>query len=160
MTQSQPQPPTPPRREPPTGMVKFVNPVLVFLLKRNIGPLGKQLMVIRHTGRKTGKPYEIPIGYVRDGADIFGFTLGGVSQWYKNTAHNPEVTITIQGKPIRARVERRDSPAEVAHILDVYKRLQPANYERFFGVSLALPPEQAAVSPDLRAKYVQFIPLS
>lgn len=148
------------RRQPPRALFKLVNPIITFLVKNNVGSLSKNLMTLTHTGRKSGKQYTIPIGYLAQDGVIYGFTLGGFSQWYKNTATHPDVTLTVKGKPIRARTERVDDAASIAHILDLYKREQAQQYTRFFGIPLEMPSVQAAVSPDLRAKYVRFVPLT
>jgi hypothetical protein len=87
------------------------------------------------------------------------FTLGSPSQWYKNIQHKPEVSLYIKGQPLKVRGEQIHDPDEVAAVLDVYKRDQPNNYQRFFGVPLDLPSAEAARSPNLRAKYVRFHPV-
>ncbi|MBI5668503.1 MAG: nitroreductase family deazaflavin-dependent oxidoreductase [Chloroflexi bacterium] len=151
MTQT--APPTPP------AIMRAANPIIGFLVRRNIGPLSKELMIITHTGRKSGRQYSTPIGYVREGDSILAFTLGGTSQWYKNIQQNPEVTLTIQGKPIPAHAEPINDVDEVAQVLDIYKREQPKRYEQFFGVPLGMPSAEAARSPNLRARYVRFRPV-
>jgi len=142
----------------PTLFLKLGNPIMKFLVGHNIGPMSNVLMVIQHTGRKTGREYSTPIGYARDGDSIVAFTLGG-SQWYRNIQTNPEVTLRIKGKPLRARAELINEPDDVARVLDIYKRDQPDNYQRFFGVPLDMPSAEAARSPGLRARYVRFHPI-
>lgn len=47
---------------PPSALLRLVNPMLSFLLRSPLsGPLGKQLMVLRFTGRKTGRQFSIPL---------------------------------------------------------------------------------------------------
>jgi deazaflavin-dependent oxidoreductase (nitroreductase family) len=150
---SQSQPSTPPRQ------MKWMLDLQTFLLKRNwMGPAGNVLMVITTTGRKSGKKYSTPIGYVRDKEVYYGFNLGGTSNWYKNALANPRVTLTIKGKPIEARVEPVTTDEELLHVLNVYKREVPNQLQRFFGVS-----PQAAGAELLKAKeravFVRFLPL-
>jgi deazaflavin-dependent oxidoreductase (nitroreductase family) len=143
----------------PALMMRLMNPVLSFLIRNNIGPLSKELMIITHTGRKTGRQYSTPIGYARDGDSIVAFNIGGGSQWYKNIQQKPAVTLTIKGRPVRARAELIQDPDEVARVLDIYKREQPSRFEQFFGVPATMPSGEAARSPKLRSKYVRFYPL-
>ncbi|MDZ4766796.1 MAG: nitroreductase family deazaflavin-dependent oxidoreductase [Chloroflexota bacterium] len=144
----------------PPAMFKLMNPIIRFLVRNNIGPMSNALMVITHTGRKSGKAYSIPIGYVRDGDTILAVTLGGRSQWYQNVQQHPEAMLTIKGKPIRARAVLVNDVDEVARVLDIYKREQAQRYERFFGVPLTMSADEAARSPQLRAKYVRFHPIA
>jgi deazaflavin-dependent oxidoreductase (nitroreductase family) len=141
---------------PPAFLFKLANPIIKLLVGRNIAPISNVLMVIQHTGRRTGRQYLTPIGYARDGDSIVAFTLSRDTQWYQNIQHNPEVTLTIKGKPIRARAELVNDPDEAARVLDIYKRTQPTNYQRFFGVPLDMPSSEAARSPNLRATFVRF----
>lgn len=47
---------------PPSFLLKLVNPVLGFLLRTTLaGPARKQLMVLSFTGRKTGRPFTLPV---------------------------------------------------------------------------------------------------
>ncbi|HEY1442845.1 MAG TPA: hypothetical protein VGF65_18970, partial [Mycobacterium sp.] len=47
---------------PPSVVLRLVNPVLRSLLRTPLaGPARKQLMVLSFTGRKTGRPYSIPL---------------------------------------------------------------------------------------------------
>lgn len=147
------------QRRPPTALFKLLNPIIMFFIRNNIGSVSGSLMIIKHIGRKSGKLYQTPIGYARDGDTIYGFTLSSNTQWYKNIQHNPTVTLSIKGKPITARAERVDDPTEVAYVLDVYKREQPNQYTRFFGIPLDLPSAEGALSSSLRPRYVRFTPV-
>jgi hypothetical protein len=47
---------------PPSALLRLVNPMLGFLLRTPFtGPARTQLMVSSFIGRKTGKPYSIPL---------------------------------------------------------------------------------------------------
>jgi deazaflavin-dependent oxidoreductase (nitroreductase family) len=65
--------------------------------------LSGRLLVISVTGRKTGKRYRNPVGYVEhDGAIL----IGTAGKWRRNLPANPEVTVLLRGK-------RRQATAEV-----------------------------------------------
>ncbi len=124
-------PPTPPAN---TFMFRLAMRAQIFLLRRNwIGPMSKVLMVITTTGRKSGKPFSTPIGYLRDGDSVLAFNLGGRSNWYKNVLQNPEVTLVIQGKTQRMRGAAVSDTAEIARVIDLYCQTQPDIVKRFWG---------------------------
>lgn len=140
--------------------MKAVQGVMKFLLKRNLmGPAGKVLMVIITTGRKTGKHFSTPIGYVRDGSTILTFTMGATSNWFKNVLKNPEATLIIKGKPVSARGMPVDmsNDREVLRVLEVYKRERPQDIKRFFGVSPEGTPEQLLKARE-RVSFLRFYP--
>ncbi len=117
-----------------TFMFRLAMKVQIFLLRRNwIGPLSRVLMVITTTGRKSGKSFSTPVGYLRDGDAVLAFNLGGSSNWYKNVLQNPEVTLVIQGKSQRMRGAPVTDPAEIARVINLYCQEQPDIVKRFWG---------------------------
>jgi deazaflavin-dependent oxidoreductase (nitroreductase family) len=144
----------------PPNIPKWLLNAQTFLLKRNLmGPAGNVLMVITTTGRKSGKKFSTPIGYVQDNRMYYGFNLGGHANWYKNAMANPRVTLNIKGKPIEATVEPIITDDELLHVLNIYKQKVPNQLERFFGVS-----KDATGAELLKAKervvFVRFRPLT
>ena len=138
---------------------RIPKPVLkaqMFLMRR--GLFGDTFMIIHHTGRRTGKQYEVPISYLRNGNSILAFTIGGGANWYKNVQQNPDVTLEIKGEQIPARAELVTDPAAVVQALETYKRERSAIYERLLGVPRDMPSEQAVQSPNFKAKFVRFHP--
>lgn len=63
----------------------------------NIWPsVGGQIMVIAHTGRKSGVLHRTPVNYALIDGDIFcvaGF--GQISDWYRNVKANPAVEVWL-----------------------------------------------------------------
>ncbi len=158
--------PKPPRRLP--ALARALMRFQAFLLRRNwLGALGDELMVITVTGRKTGRRYSTPIGFLRDpevrtaaGQDtLIALTGGdGASNWYQNALHNPEVTLEIKGRALRARGEPVQAEAERRRIFALYQRERRATFRRLFGVAAAAPPEmleQALATRD----FMRFHPL-
>jgi deazaflavin-dependent oxidoreductase (nitroreductase family) len=108
----------------------------IFLLRRNMmGSAGNFLMVITTTGRKSGKPFSVPIGYLRDGETIYAFNLGGESNWYKNMLAEPYVKLEIKGKAYQMRGETVADQAEAERVLGLYQEQQPSTAQRFFGLA-------------------------
>jgi len=79
-------------------------------------PLSKNLMLVRYTGRKTGRTYRQPLSYARDGADLL--TPGG-GKWTRNMEGGRPVRIKLRGRDVPARPELVREPAEVERLLDV-----------------------------------------
>src|SRR5581483_8146450 len=54
---------------------------------------GSQLLLLTTTGRKSGKPYTVPLGYQTD-ADRFIIIAGSTKpNWYLNLVANPQVQV-------------------------------------------------------------------
>lgn len=122
-------------RSMPT-FVKYIMRFQAFMLRRNMmGKMGDAVMVITVRGRKSGKAYSTPIGYLNDGSDVIALTRksGGGSNWYKNVLANPEVTLNIKGQDIRARGTPITDANELTHLLELYKKsLPPQMFARMF----------------------------
>lgn len=147
-----------PRRLP--AVARAMMRLQAFLLRRNwLGALGEEIMVITVTGRKTGRRYATPIGYLRDGETIVALTgADGGSQWYRNVQQNPEVLLEIKGRPLRARAEPITAEAERQRLLALYQRERRANFPRLFGVAADAPADTLAQALATR-RFVRFYPL-
>lgn len=86
-------------------------------------PMGRRLMLVHHTGRKTGRHYRQPVSYVRDGATLL--TPGG-GRWTRNLRDGEPVRIRLRGHDIIARPELVDDPDEVARLLAVMAEKNPS----------------------------------
>lgn len=81
---------------------KFFNRFMLLLWRLGLGSWGNgtkfggSLMVIKHTGRKTGLVRHTPVNYAIVNGDIYctaGF--GKVSDWYRNIMVHPEVEVWL-----------------------------------------------------------------
>lgn len=93
-----------------------------FLYRRGIGrKMGSSTAIlVTVKGRKSGKPYTVPLGTLRDGDDyvVIG-SMGGADydpQWWLNMLANPEVTIQDGDKVSKGRVEWVSDPAARAEL--------------------------------------------
>lgn len=63
----------------------------------NLWPAGMgRIMVLTHTGRKSGQPRRTPVNYALIGEDIYctaGFGTG--ADWYRNSMANPTVAVWL-----------------------------------------------------------------
>jgi hypothetical protein len=63
---------------PPSFLLKLINPMLGFLLRTPLaGPARKQLMVLSFTGRKTGRPFTLPVSAHVIDNDLYALTGAG-----------------------------------------------------------------------------------
>ncbi len=86
----------------PKSAYKFVNPIIKFILRSPFhGVLSHVMMVLTFKGRKTGRMISVPVGYTRKGNALVVFTFGN---WWKNFQGNAEVSMRLQGKDIKGRV--------------------------------------------------------
>ncbi len=58
-------------RRPPDIAYKVINPIMGLLLRSPLpGPVGKRLLLLEYTGRKSGKSFRLPVAYVREGREV------------------------------------------------------------------------------------------
>ena len=72
----------------------------------------KSTLVLTHYGRKTGKPYDVKIWFVVNGATIYLETLNVERQWVRNVSKNPQVELLIGGQKFTGKVTRITDPEE------------------------------------------------
>jgi deazaflavin-dependent oxidoreductase (nitroreductase family) len=90
--------------------------------------LDGRFLLLTHTGRKSGQPYQTVIEVIRHDkmADTYyvasGF--GPKADWYRNIQHNPDVVVTVGTRTTPARAEPL-SPAEGAQELRSYAQRHP-----------------------------------
>jgi hypothetical protein len=88
---------------PPTAVLKLVNPMLGFLLRTPLaGPARKQLMVLSFTGRKTGRPYSIPVSAHVIDNDLYALTG---APWKQNFRGGAAAEVVYDGKTTGMRGE-------------------------------------------------------
>jgi hypothetical protein len=88
---------------PPAALLRLVNPALAFLLRTPLaGPARKQLMVLSFTGRKTGKPYSIPVSAHVIDDDLYALTP---APWKQNFRGGAPAHVLYDGKNTAMRGE-------------------------------------------------------
>ncbi len=100
------------RSVPPPALVKMGNPLVRLLLGSPLHRvLDDSFLVLHLTGRKTGRRYDIPVGYV----DMEGkLTVVTIARWRANLRGGADVEVTLRGRlrPMHALLE--EDPAAVA----------------------------------------------
>jgi hypothetical protein len=85
-------------------------------------PLGRRLMLLFLTGRKTGRSYRQPVSYVRDGDTLL--TPGG-GNWKFNLIEGTPVRMRMRGRDIEARPEIVTDVEELDRLLSVMAQGNP-----------------------------------
>jgi F420H(2)-dependent quinone reductase len=119
------------RRQPPGIWVTnhLVNPILRRLLRGPTGHrLGRRLALIRYSGRRTGRIYELPVQYARRGNRIW--ILPGSPEhktWWRNLRGGADVDLVMAGHDIHGHATVIDASRqpEFAEGLTVYLRAVP-----------------------------------
>jgi len=100
---------------PPSAVIKIVNPVLGVLLRTPLaGPARKQLMVLSFTGRKTGRPYSIPLSAHVIDNDLYALTG---NPWKQNFRGGATAQVVYDGKTTAMRGELIRDRAVVSDLL-------------------------------------------
>lgn len=148
---------TTPRRLP--AFAKAMMQFQAFLLRRNwMGAMGDEVMVITVAGRKSGKTYATPIGYLREGNALLALSGNGGSHWYHNVLHHGRASVNVRGRDLRVRAEAVTDPAERQRIFALYQRERAKNFKLLFGVPVDAPAEALAQALATRV-FVRFHPL-
>jgi deazaflavin-dependent oxidoreductase (nitroreductase family) len=82
---------------------KYFNRFMMLMWRLGLGPwinawpeVGGRIMVITHTGRKTGIRRHTPVNYtIADGEIYCTAGFGSSSDWYRNIMANPEVEVWL-----------------------------------------------------------------
>jgi deazaflavin-dependent oxidoreductase (nitroreductase family) len=121
-----------------SASAKMAMQVMAFLLRHNwMGAAGDELLVITTTGRKSGRQYTTPIGYLRDGETIIALTHAATpSNWYRNALSSGEALLEIKGQPLKVRVAAVTDQIERERIFELYKQARAKNFQRYFDVAV------------------------
>lgn len=107
----------------------------MFLYRIGLGPvIGKFILLLTTTGRRTGLPRVTPLQYEEiDGAIYLGSTRGVESDWFKNAKANPRVHIRVGSREFEGTAEPVTNPSRIADFIQY--RLQ--RHPRMVGAVLA-----------------------
>jgi deazaflavin-dependent oxidoreductase (nitroreductase family) len=77
----------------------LVNPLVRALLRSPLHPLlSRRLLLLRVSGRRSGRTLEVPVGYADDGSEVL-VTVGAPEhkQWWRNIDDSTRVTVVLRG---------------------------------------------------------------
>jgi hypothetical protein len=135
------QPASPTARS--SGSVRSLQgPLVAFLMHRLINPVMRwglagplhahfgsdTLMVLSFIGRRSGKRYRFPIGYVRQGSTLLSYSP---FSWWRSLSGGAPVTVTLRGRVIQGRAEAITDTAIVEPGMLLYVRHNPGDAKYF-----------------------------
>jgi deazaflavin-dependent oxidoreductase (nitroreductase family) len=99
----------------------------ISLWRLGLAPLiGGFLMLLTHTGRKTGLPHRTMVEYHKVAGRIYApCAFGPRSDWFKNVTHDPRVTVQTAGGVEHARAVRVQDDRELLAVYYRFKRRDP-----------------------------------
>lgn len=111
-TSERPKPPL------PKAAYKLVNPLLMAVLRSPLhGLMSGSLMILRFTGRKSGKRYSIPVGYLERGRQLFVFSH---SAWANNFRQPATVSLRLRGSEIAGAARVIEDRSRVPEIVGMF----------------------------------------
>ena len=144
---------TPVRRHPPRILFLVVNPLLKLLLRVPVAlPIGRDLLLLTFTGRKSGKRYSTPVGYYRQ-RDQQGEVLDVFTdaKWWRNLRDGKPVMLHLMGRAVPAAPEIVRDRAVMVRILQEMQRTEDPKKAKRLRFILGLNPELEPTDADLHA---------
>ncbi|MBQ1074633.1 nitroreductase family deazaflavin-dependent oxidoreductase [Micromonospora sp. C31] len=125
------------RIRPPEAPYKVVNRVMRWLLSspRRAARVGRHLLLLHVTGRKSGRALQVPVAY-RSAGDGRLLVLTN-SRWRVNLRDRPQVEITLRGTRRAAVAELVEDPERVARVYrDLIRQAGYAKAGRRMGIRI------------------------
>lgn len=132
----------------PKAVFRLVNPVMKMILWSPLhGLMSNDLMILSFAGRKSGKRYSTPVGYIQQGDRLYLFTHSG---WWKNLRGGAPVSVRLRGKTVEGQAGEIQDPQRIAEIarLVIAKR----GRERAERMGIGEPPHPATKFIEVRLK--------
>ena len=106
-------------------LFRFLPPRIAYSL--GLGSLvGRFVLLLATTGRKSGLPRVTPLQYDEvDGIIYVGSARGVKADWYRNLVANPNVEVTVGSRRFRGYAELITDPNQVANFLELRLKLHP-----------------------------------
>ena len=109
--------------KPPVRLFNVVNPAVNRLLCSPLHGLMSDILVILHfTGRRTGRRYELPVGYAGDGECFY---ISTDKRWCHNLRGGREIELTHRGTRAPAYADLLDDPDAMAEAYRAMYALGP-----------------------------------
>jgi deazaflavin-dependent oxidoreductase (nitroreductase family) len=106
--------------------------------------LSGRLLIITVIGRKTGREYDLPVGYVEHGGALL---VGTAARWRRNLRPGVPVRVRLRGRDVQADAEVITEEARAADLYAAILRRNPI-HGRFVGIGVE--PDGSANPSDLR----------
>ena len=146
-------------RAPDLRVMRFFNPMMRALLRSPFHRLlSGQILLLTYTGRKSGRRYTLPVGYVRDGdALLIVSQHSELKRWWRNLRGGAPVAVLIGGQRVRARADVIEGAAAVAaEVQRLISRLgaKEASRQLYMGLDVTPPPTREQLAQALHGVVV------
>ena len=103
------------------------NRLLTTLYRRGFGRiLGKLILLLTTTGRKSGRPHTVPLQYEEAaGAYYVGAAMGTQADWVRNILADPHVEIELKSSRFSAVGEVISEPTRIADFIELRLQRHP-----------------------------------
>ena len=103
------------------------NRLILRLYTGGLAPLlGRLILLLTTTGRKSGLPRTTPLQYeVVDGDYYIGSARGAQADWFRNIRAEPQVTVRVKNHVFDGLAEPVTDPARIADFLELRLRRHP-----------------------------------
>ena len=100
-------------------------PQLAYAL--GLGPLiGRLVLLLTTTGRKSGRPRVTPLQYEElDGLITIGSVRGAKADWYRNIAADPHVSVRVKNRRFDGTAEITTDVGRIADFLELRLKRHP-----------------------------------
>ncbi len=88
--------------------------------------IGRMVLLLTTTGRKSGLPHTTPLQYMQEGDIIYVASARGQdADWFRNIAAAPDVTVRVKGICFSTQAESIIDPGRIADFLELRLRRNP-----------------------------------
>jgi deazaflavin-dependent oxidoreductase (nitroreductase family) len=107
--------------------MKNIQKIHRFLYAIGLGPLvGRIILLLTTTGRKSGLKRVTPLQYEKIGADYYlGAACGLNADWVRNIQSNPQVELRVGAKHVHGMAEIVTDPSRFADFIEVRLERHP-----------------------------------
>jgi deazaflavin-dependent oxidoreductase (nitroreductase family) len=113
----------------------WFNPFMTWLIYSPFHRLlSKNFMTLSYTGRKSGKSYQVPVNYTRQGDRLVTFSYRERT-WWRNLRGGALVVLRLEGNNVSATSRVMENDAEVTEALTTYLSQTP-QMAKYFQVKL------------------------
>ena len=110
----------------PGPIFKWVFKIPILQYKLGLGwMIGRYILLLTTTGRKSGKPRHTPLEYIYDPEnDRYRVAAGwgGKTDWYRNVCANPHVTVQVGRRKFAAIAEKASDEEVASYMMYVSQR--------------------------------------
>jgi len=108
---------------PKSHFIKTLYRIPIHLYRLGLGPLiGKYILILSTTGRKTGEIHRTPVEYYRYNDRFYVMSgFGNKPDWYRNLLAEPHTSLNIGKETLHVIAKRPDSQQEWAGVIAFLK---------------------------------------